>query len=173
MDYPLLHNHHSIELAMELFDHGTPDFKQINEGIRNLVFETVSKSKTADGFIFTLVWAFDLEEDWKYVDKLRTQFQNQGWRFFIVELFADLEVRQTRNATENRLTHKPSKRDVPASQKRMLKMEERWQMNSSDRKPAEQDYLFIDSTKLEVAAVVDQIIEAFGWTPTRCTPDSA
>lgn len=166
MDYPLLHNHHSIELAMDLFDHGTPEFKSINSGIRRLVFDAVSQSKTVPGFIFTLVWAFDLQEDWDFVAKLRKLFEDQGWRFYIVELAADLEERLKRNKSENRLKHKASKRDVEASRKRLLKHDEDWQMNSEDRKPAEDDYLLINSTQLSVGQVVDKIMEAFDWKKT-------
>ena len=60
--YKLLHNHHSIELALSFFGHGSPEFKAINEGVRNLIFETCAKSKNLDGLIFTLVMAYNLQE---------------------------------------------------------------------------------------------------------------
>jgi tRNA uridine 5-carbamoylmethylation protein Kti12 len=34
LEYPLFHNHHSIELTLDLFAWGTPEFKIINSGIR-------------------------------------------------------------------------------------------------------------------------------------------
>ena len=49
--FKLFHNHHSIELALDLFWYGSPEFKAINEGIRQLVFDTCAKSKNLKGLI--------------------------------------------------------------------------------------------------------------------------
>ena len=86
LGFRLFHNHASIEFALQLFDYGSPGFGRLNEGLRQLVFETVSESGELAGFIFTLVWAFDAQEDWDYVAALKARFLGQGWEFFLVEL---------------------------------------------------------------------------------------
>ena len=42
------------------------------------------------------------------------------YEIYCVELIASQEIRLERNKTENRLLHKPSKRDIEASNKRLL-----------------------------------------------------
>jgi dephospho-CoA kinase len=115
LGYPLFHNHHSIELTLELFSWGTPEFRAINSGIRDLVFNTVANSKNTPGFIFTLVIAFDLEEDILEVEKIFDQFRAKQWNIAVVELYSPLSIRMERNHTPNRLRHKASKRKLELS----------------------------------------------------------
>ncbi|MEM0991470.1 MAG: AAA family ATPase [Bacteroidota bacterium] len=75
LDYKLFHNHHSIDLTLNFFQWGAAEFKQINEGIRQLIFKTVAESTQLKGFIFTLVWAFDHQSDWDYVQDLKRRFE--------------------------------------------------------------------------------------------------
>ncbi len=165
LGYPLLINHHSIELALQFAGWGTPEFKAINNGVRELIYSTMATSNDIAGMTSTLVWGFELEEDWVYVATLRKKFEDAGWRFYIVELSASLDQRLLRNKTENRLIHKPSKRDLERSEKGLLEFERDHQMNSTDRLPAEKDYLRIDNTHLRAAQVAEQIIAAFGFIP--------
>ncbi|HRV86859.1 MAG TPA: AAA family ATPase, partial [Saprospiraceae bacterium] len=101
--FKLFHNHHSIEFALNYFDFGDPEFAELNEGLRQLVFSTVAKSQQLSGFIFTLVWAFNEQEDWDYVRDLVNRFTNNGWTFSVVELYAPLKIRHERNKTPLRL----------------------------------------------------------------------
>lgn len=164
LGYPLFHNHHSIELSLDLFAWGTPEFKAINSGIRELVFKTVSSSKDVAGFIFTLVIAFDYEVDVQEVKDLFAQFRQEGWRPLLVELYAPLETRLERNTTPNRLAHKPSKRKFELSQKNLLKMEEKYALNSGADVFPEIEKLRIDNTQMSAEAVAKQIIQAFDLT---------
>ena len=161
LDYRLFHNHHSIELTLELFDWGDAGFKTVNNGIRQLVFNTVAKSNNLKGFIFTLVWAFDDQRDWDFVDDLKTKFKSNGWEFFIVELFAPLEIRIKRDQTPNRLLHKPSKRNPEASQKGLIGLEGKYQMSTDGQTIKEPNYLFIDNSNLSAEATADLIIDHF------------
>jgi len=161
LDYKMLHNHDSIELALKFFFHGDKGFTKINEGIRNLVFETTSKSKELKGMIFTLVWAFDEQEDWDYVDNIKKIYLNEGWDFYIIELFTDLETRLGRNINPDRLAAKPSKRNIDLSNQNLRQTEEKYQTSSGGSMIMDDNYLLIDNTELSPAKVTDQIISHF------------
>ena len=161
LGYPLFHNRHSIELSLDLFAWGTPEFKAINSGVRDLVFSTVAKSKNVPGFIFTLVIAFDYEEDVQEVNKLFAQFQEEGWRPLLVQLYAPLETRLERNHTPNRLSHKPSKRKLELSRENLLNMEKKYALNSEEEVFPQVESLRIDNTKLSAEEVAQRIISNF------------
>lgn len=161
LGYPLFHNHHSIELTLDLFAWGTPEFKAINSGIRELVFNTASKSKNLPGFIFTLVIAFDYEVDVLEVKELFAQFIEEGWRPLLVELYAPLETRLDRNKTPNRLAHKPSKRKLELSQENLLKMEEKYRLNSEEDVFEEIESIRIDNSVLTAEKVARLVIKHF------------
>lgn len=164
LGYKMLHNHDSIELALKFFYYGDPGFKKINEGIRSLVFETTSKSKEFTGMIFTLVWAFNEQEDWDYVEKIRGMYKNNGWNFYIVELNADVETRLERNNQPDRLAAKPSKRNLELSNQNLIDIEKKYDTSSNGKLNEVGNYLLIDNTKLEPSKVVDQIIDHFELT---------
>lgn len=156
---PLFHNHDSIELALKFGFYGSEVFAKINEGIRKLVFNTFAESDESSGLIFTLVWDFADQRDWDYVRRLQDQFSQGTWTFHLVELKADLEVRKGRNVSENRLLHKPSKRNLSKSQENLLLSEQRHTMNSPEDLGKEfKSYCKIDSTLMSPEKVVDQII---------------
>ena len=64
------------------------------------------------GLIFTMMWAFDLPGELRFVEKQKSRFEAHGGRAVFVELQASLETRILRNETELRLSSKPSKRNV-------------------------------------------------------------
>ena len=113
----LFHNHMTIEPVIEVFGH--KDNKTIRR-LRDVIFEEFAQSDN-EGLIFTYVWAFDRQECWDYVAHVTEIFEKQGAEVYYVELIAPQEVRLQRNATENRLRHKASKRDIEASNARLLR----------------------------------------------------
>lgn len=165
LDYKMLHNHESIELALKFFFHGEDGFRKINSGVRTLIFETTAKSKELNGMIFTYVWAFDEQSDWDYVDKLKQLYQNEGWKFHIVELFADLDTRLKRNILPDRLEAKPSKRNIEFSNKNLLEIEEKHRANSGGDMITDENYLLVDNSNMKPEFVVDHIISHFKLSP--------
>jgi len=161
-DLKLFYNHMSLELVNQFFDFGTPPFKRLDKLIRFGVFEEVAKSDLK-GIIFTLVWAFDLKEDEEYVDEIITIFQKEkkDIEVHIVELKAEVKERLRRNKTENRLQHKPTKRDVEASDKRLLYHEDKYRLNSLDGELPHKNIFKIDNTHLEPEEVAIKIKEHF------------
>ncbi len=159
--FKLFHNHQSIELALELFGHGSPEFRKINEGIRDLVFKTCAASENIDGLIFTLVMAFDLQEDWDYLEKIKAVFQPYGWSFYFVELAAPMDIRLARNTTENRLKHKPSKRKLAQSKKGIIEMEKRYRLNTLPDEFKAANYIKIETAGKSVEEITALIIAQF------------
>ena len=158
--FPLFHNHLSIEAILPVFPFGSPAFHRLVGGLRDQVFAEVAASDL-DGLIFTLMWAFDLESEQRGVERVMEVFREVGGRTVFVELEADLSARLERNSSELRLQAKASKRDVEASQERLLAAEEKWQLNSNGDFPFE-DHIKIDNTNLSPSEVADLVVERFG-----------
>jgi dephospho-CoA kinase len=159
--YKLFHNHQSIDFTLQYYDWGTPEFKSINEGIRQLMFRTAAESKRLKGLIFTLVWAFDEKSDWNYVEELEQKFVENGWKFYIVELYAPLSKRLVRNTSANRLLYKRSKRNLQKSTKNLKSLENSYQMSSKGSLENRSNYLFVDNSDLTPERVSKLIFTHF------------
>ena len=107
-DLRLFHNHMAIEPVIEVF--GYFEGQSILE-IREAVFRNFAASNNY-GMIYTYMWAFDLQEDWDYIEHVKDIFSPYGTEYYYVELVAPKEIRLARNATENRIRNKPSKADI-------------------------------------------------------------
>lgn len=78
------------------------------------------------------MWAFDMQEDWNYINHVSDKFEASGGTVYYVELVADRAVRIERNKTENRLKNKTSKRNVVLSEDRMLRGETKYRLVSNE-----------------------------------------
>ncbi|MHA7967768.1 AAA family ATPase [Paenibacillus sp. CAU 1782] len=161
-NYKLFHNHVSIDFVSPYFDYGSPSGKRLVNLIRHEMFEEVASSDM-EGFIFTFVWAFDLQSDWDYVERISQQFESRGGTVYLVELEADVEERIKRNATENRLAHKPTKRNLQKSQDDLVRSHETYRLNSLPGEISGKHYFRINNTDLEPDQVADAIMGHFGW----------
>lgn len=155
--YRLFHNHMSLELVHKFFDFGTPNFKRLDKDIRFSIFKEVAKSDL-DGLIFTMVWAFDEAEDEAYIDEIISIFKDRNLKLCLVELDCELDERLKRNAHENRLRHKPTKRDVDASNKRLLFHDKKYRMNSKPGDLTNKDMFVIKNTNLSPMGAAKKII---------------
>ncbi len=138
----LFHNHMTIELVMEIF--GTFDSNTIN-GLRELIFTNFAASDNY-GMIFTLMMAFDQQSDWDYLEHIKSIFMPYGTEFYYVELIAPQEIRLKRNETENRLKNKPSKRDLSASNQRLIDDDRKYRCVSYEGEIPFENYLRIDNS---------------------------
>ena len=154
----LFHNHMTIEPVISLF--GYYDGPLVNE-IREAIFRRFAASGEY-GMIFTYMWAFDRQEDWDYIAHVREIFAPYGTEFYYVELVAPQEVRLARNATENRLSQKPSKRDVEASCRRLMEEDAGYRLVSLEGEIPFENYLRIDNTNLSPEEAARQIQQTFG-----------
>lgn len=153
----LFHNHMSIELGLKLAPWGTPIFKDVNKGIRELVMDSFIKHEK--DLIFTFTWAFDLESDWAYMEEIREKFKD--YKIHYVELVSDLNERLVRNSTEKRLQEKPSKRNTEWSKNELLKTMENHRLISNLNEVKYENYIKIDNTSISPQEVAKIIQEAF------------
>lgn len=156
---PLFHNHESIELALSLLPKDV-SFGPLSQEIRAVVFKHVSKAHGL-GLIFTFMWALDMKEDHDYMNELEAMFIKEGADVYFVELCADRDIRLHRNRSENRLKHKPSKRDIEASTERFIRLEDKYRLNSYEGEIKKPNYMKIDNTNLSADEVADLIIQFF------------
>lgn len=115
--FRLFHNHMMIEPVLEVFGAFRGD---IIQRLRHVIFEEFAKTDNY-GLIFTFMWAFDMQSDWDYLEQVKAIFGLEEQDLCYVELIAPQEVRLQRNATENRLRHKASKRNIKASNARLIR----------------------------------------------------
>ena len=154
----LFHNHIAIEPVIEVF--GRYDGQAVYD-LREAIFRRFAATD-AYGMIFTFMWAFDIQEDWDYVDHVKSIFAPYGTEFYCAELVASQDVRLARNATENRIRHKPSKADVTLSAQRLLNEDAHYRLVSRPGEVPFAHYLRIDNTRLAPDEAARMIRDAFG-----------
>lgn len=151
----LFHNHMTIEPVIQIF--GRNDRRTVAR-IREVVFEEFAASDNY-GMIFTFMWAFDKKSDWEYVEHIKDIFSPYRTDFYYAELTAPQQVRLERNATENRLNNKASKRDIALSNERLLNDDQKYRFESLEGEIPFEQYIKINNTNLppeEVAAVIQK-----------------
>lgn len=153
----LFHNHMTIEPVLEIF--GQYNGAAINR-LRKVVFEEFAKTDSY-GMIFTYMWAFDQQSDWDYVEYVKNIFKPYDTEFYYVELVAPREVRLERNATENRLLNKASKRNIEISNQRLINDDSRYRLESMDGEIPFENYIKIDNSNLAPELVAQMIKEQF------------
>lgn len=114
--FKLLHNHLTIEPVLSAFEEFRLDTIL---KLRALMIDELIIDK-CPGFITTFMWALDDPEDALLIEADYQKFLAHDLEVYFVELDASLETRLKRNRSANRLAHKPSKRDLAASDKRVI-----------------------------------------------------
>ena len=153
----LCHNHMTIEPVIEIF--GKYD-GYVTMRLREVIFEEYAKTDNY-GIIFTFMWAFNMKEDWDYTNHVREIFEPYGAEFYYVELVAPQEIRLQRNVSENRLSNKASKRDIEASNARLINDDNKYRLESYDGEIPFENYIKIDNSHLEPSEAAKMIKERF------------
>ena len=154
----LFHNHMTIEPVLEIF--GAFNARAIDR-LRTVIFEEFAKTDQY-GMIFTYMWAFDRQEDWDYVERVKDIFRPYGTEFYYVELVAPQSVRLERNATENRLLQKAAKRNVPWSNQNLIDSDARYRLESLPGEIPFENYMKLDNSALSPEDAARYIRERFG-----------
>ncbi len=157
----VFHNHMTIEIALNFFDFGQPEFHRLVNEFRRRIFEEVANSNLP-GLIFTYVWALDHPSDKNFIDQCCDIFREKGGTIYFVELEADQEERLKRNASPLRLKQKPSKRDIEASRKNLIESDKNYKLNSNGDFFYPQNYVKINNTRLTASETAKKISQAFG-----------
>ncbi len=154
----LFHNHMTIEPVIEIFGYFNPS---AITRLRQVIFEEYAKTDNY-GMIFTLMFAFDMQSDWDELEHVKDIFRPYGTEFYYVELVAPQNVRLERNATENRLKNKASKRDIELSNQRLLNDDKNHRFVSEPGEIPFENYIKIDNSELAAQTVAKMIKERFG-----------
>ena len=157
----LFHNHMTIDIVSDLSEHMPSERSRLTNLFRKEIFEAYAKSDEY-GMIFTFMWALDSKEDWDYINNLEALFSSRGAEVYYVELEADYDLRLERNKTENRLLHKPSKRNLERSENLFIRLEDKYRLNSYEGEIKKQNYMKIINSNLAPEIVADKIKEQFG-----------
>lgn len=157
--FPLFHNHIPIEAVLPVFAFGSPEFNRLVSGFRQAMLAEVAQSQLG-GLVYTIMFDFGNPRELEFLDSLETRFAPPEWRVVVAELEADLEARLLRNSSEERLLAKPSKRDVSASEARLLAAEEKYQLNST-QPLANTEHVKLDNTRLSPVEAAQRIAEHF------------
>ncbi len=156
----LFHNHMTIELVMNFFDVvDTEEGAYLNRHFRQEIFEAVAKSDLP-GLIFTYMFDFDDPSEYEYINSICDLYRKYDADIFFVELCAPLDVRLARNVTENRLLHKPSKRDLKGSEA-LLYGESQYRLNTDPDEVPYDNYLKINNADMAPDAVAAIIQKTF------------
>lgn len=151
----LFHNHMTIDFVGQFFNYSTPSGKRLVRLFRDEIMKEYAISDKA-GMIFTFVWAFDLKEDWQYIENVKAIFDQHD--VLIVELVADVDTRLARNKTDNRLNKKPIKRNLDWSENELLDTHKNHRLISNHGE-IEGNYLRINNDNLTAIETARQINE--------------
>lgn len=157
----LFHNHMTIDIVSDLFANIPAQRSRLTNLFRKEIFEAYAQSDEY-GMIFTFMWALDSKADWDYIAFVEDIFKKQGAQIYFVELAADYNLRLERNKTENRLLHKPTKRNLEQSEQLFRTLEAQYRLNSHPGEIQKENYLRIDNTHLSPEAAASHIKENFG-----------
>lgn len=126
--------------------------------LRPVIFEQFAKSD-AFGMVFTFMWAFDMSADWEYL-----VFGPSEEDVYYVELIAPQEVQLERNSTENRLKNKATKRDIEASNQRLIGDDQRYRCESYPGEISFPNYLRLENAQISAQEAAQIIKEIFRFT---------
>jgi len=153
----MLTNHTMFELIREHFGEL---FGDVTERLKDVVFEEFSKSDNY-GLIYTLCMSFAHQKDWDYLYHITDYFKKVDAEIFYVELTAPQEIRLMRNATENRLRVKASKRDIGNSNKNLIDTDKICRFVSDDGEMPFENFIKIDNSDLAPDVVAEMIKDKF------------
>ena len=155
----LFHNHMMIEPVLEVFGQFRGD---IIQKLRHVIFEEFAKTDNY-GLVFTFMWAFDMPSDWEYLERVKQIFNLPEEDVYYVELIAPQEIRLQRNCTENRLKNKASKRDIDASNARLIRDDQNYRCESLPGEITFPNYLRLETADLSAADTAAKIKEYFSF----------
>ena len=163
LDAKLLFNHQTIDIFADFLDY-TPETFKLSDKLRTDLFKAFVKNESTNkvnGIIFTVVIAYDLESDWQVVKEWIRLFEEANANLYFVELEADLEERLLRNKFEDRLSAKPSKRNLAFSENELLSSYKKHRLNSFEGEVTEHlpmvRYFRLNTTHLEAEETAERI----------------
>ncbi len=158
--FRLFHNHMTIDMVKQVLDVFDPVFGKLVEDLRIRILTALAQSQRK-GVIFTAGLDFDEEDNMDFVNTIEAIFTRLHQEVYYLELIAPLEVRLERNKTPHRLEHKPTKRDLKASEEIVLKYDKTSRFNSYPGEFTKRNYLRVDNTDISPDNVAAMFVEKF------------
>ena len=156
-DLRLFHSHMVIEPLLEIFGHFNGSAV---EAVHTAIFQEFAKSDEY-GMITTFIHDYDNSYRLSLITDIADIFKEVDAEIYCVELVASLDARLKRNATENRIKHKPSKQDIEWSNQRLRHEAENYRLEGKASELPFKNYMKIDNTNLEPNVVAQMIKERF------------
>jgi hypothetical protein len=156
----LFHNHMTFDLVCEFFSPRTEEGWNLLVKLRHEVLKAVANSEN-EGIIFTFAMNFDNPQWVEYIDVWAKFFENNEGDAYFVELEADFAKRLERNRSENRLMHKPSKRNIERSEEGLRFMAQNMRMNTYEGEQYHVNWLKINNTDISPADAAQLIKDKF------------
>ena len=155
----LFHNHMMIEPVLEIFGQFRGD---VIYKLRTVVLEEFGKSDQY-GMIFTYMMAFDMPSEYEYINGVIKTLGVAEEDVCYAELVAPQDIRLVRNVTENRLKNKASKRDIEASNERLIRDDVNHRMESLPGEITSPNYIRIDNSHMSPEEAARLIKERFDF----------
>lgn len=165
IDAKLLFNHETIDLFARFLNYTKETFR-LSDLVRTELFQSFVENRetnATNGIIFTVVMAFEKESEWEVITQWIETFTQANGNVYFVELEADLNERLKRNVEEDRLTAKPSKRDIDFSKNELLDSATKHRLNSKpmevEAKLPDVKYKRITNTTLSATDTAERVFE--------------
>lgn len=155
-DMTLFHNHDSIDFVLR-FMPWSSDSRALIERLRFDFFETFAQ--TNQSMIFTIVIDFNSPDDMAFLDRVQAVFHSHNREVLFVELETDINERLKRNRTENRLKHKPFKRNIEWSEQDIRSTMDYAIFNPKEPPRTLTHYHKINNTKLTAVETAELILQ--------------
>jgi len=153
----------TIAYLLRYFPFKSQAFGRLNKLFREEIIVELAATNPA-GMIFTYVWDLRDSSDKHYLEDLIGKFTSDFRDVCFLELCADQRTRLDRNRSENRLSEKPSKRNLDWSDDRLRAMDRDYVLNTSEAFPFyfPDQLLKIDNSGRDSQDVARQVIKHFG-----------
>ena len=159
-DLKLFHNHMTYDIVNEFFSPRTEEGWNLLVKLRHEVLKAVANSGN-EGIIFTFAMNFDNLQWVAYMDIWAELFEKNEGSVYFIELETDFEKRIERNRSENRLFHKPSKRNIERSEEGLRFMAQNMRMNTHEGEQYHTNWLKINNTDISAEDAARIIKEKF------------
>jgi hypothetical protein len=151
--YRLFHNHLTVDLALSLFEFGSPDFIELREEVW-LGALTQAAVAGIPGVIFTFAPESTVRET--FLPRLQESIRGVGGDVHLVELTCDREVLRRRLMKPNRAEY-GKLRDIATYE--ALEAEGHF-----DRPAMPKPHHLVDTTHLSAAEAAERIAEVLAWS---------
>lgn len=160
LGYKLLHNHLTMELLRPFFDIKSAGFNRLDRLFKAEILKELLGSDS-EGVIFTSAFDFNEQVSVDFMNEMADYYSAAGATVYYVELEANIEERLKRNEGENRLKHKPSKRELGKAEERLREFEKTHRLNTKEGEFQRANYMRIDNTNLSAKEAATRIRSEF------------